>query len=107
VMLHCPALGRLLAPEEVSAALLRELADRARRHLDADLTGAVRGGFPHPCCGIAVLSTARPLLVEVMDSPSRGPQSVVLTCQTRHSANVGPACLSMLMPALHSSAGRV
>ena len=45
-MLECPALGRLLAPEEVSAALLRELADRARRHLDADLTGAVRGSFP-------------------------------------------------------------
>ena len=42
VMLQCPALGRLLAPEEVSAALLRELADRARRHVGADLTGAVR-----------------------------------------------------------------
>ena len=41
VMLECPAMGRLLAPEEVSAALMRELADRARRHLNADLTGAV------------------------------------------------------------------
>lgn len=48
VMLECPALGRLLAPEEVSAALLRELADRARRHLDADLTGAVRRADQHP-----------------------------------------------------------
>lgn len=41
LQLPCPALGRALDPEEVSAEVLRALVQRAQRHLDDDVTQAV------------------------------------------------------------------
>ena len=44
--LQCPARGASLAPEEVSAALLRHLLARAEAHLGSAVTNAVRTAFP-------------------------------------------------------------
>jgi len=98
VMLECPALGRLLAPEEVSAALLRELADRSRRHLDADLTGAVRGSVFHPSMHDC---TGRYRLIYISrcyGSILRSLQSVVVHAGDSKSASV-PVRPLLLMPA--------
>ncbi|MGK7915209.1 MAG: molecular chaperone DnaK [Prochloraceae cyanobacterium] len=41
IKIRCPRLKKLFAPEEISAKILRKLADEASRHLGEEVTGAV------------------------------------------------------------------